>query len=196
MTATPIPPEDAGTSETPESDAPTVAPVDTTHGPSLSTVEWQLAELVRLSEARERTIDRLHEEVQRLRAGELQQTIAPLLRDLLSLHDDLAEAVQQHTTAPREPGSSADVAADDLAIFRDMVGDMLYRFGVEAIAAAPGDVLNLKDHRVVETSVTHDPTADRTIMAVLRTGYRNESRVVRPADVRVFRHRAEDGAAS
>ena len=148
----------------------------------------RLAELLdetnRLGHERERTIDRLHEENQRLRRGELERAIAPLLRDLVRLFDDLDRTMRSF--AQRHGHDPAPVT--ELACFRDAVGDVLYRHGLESYDVAVGAPFDAGVHRALATVPTSDPASHRTIARVIRLGFRNESGVFRFLDADVFKH--------
>src|SRR5947209_3702734 len=67
------------------------------HGQQLREILRALEESTRISTERERVIDRLYEENQRLRAGELQQAVMPILRDLMRLFDDLQKTAAAYS---------------------------------------------------------------------------------------------------
>lgn len=133
----------------------------------------------RLALERERVIDRLHEEVQRLRAGELQQALMPLIRDLIRLHDDLL-ALAAH----RED-------AEPFRVCAATVLDILARQDVEPFEAVPGEAVEPRLHRAARAISAPDAASDRTIAASLRPGFRRGERVIRAADVEVFRFQPE-----
>jgi molecular chaperone GrpE len=127
-----------------------------------------VAESNRLAQDRERIIDRLHDENQRLKAGETQRLLIPVLRDLMGLFDELNRA-QLHT-------------------FRDVVSDILYRHGVERFDAEPNAAFEPRIHKASKAVPTEDPARDRCIARVVRVGFKNEERVLRPLEAEVYRH--------
>lgn len=130
-----------------------------------------------LSRERERLIDRLHEENQTLRAGEFQQRLQPVWRDLIRLHDDLSRTAHNQ-----------DPQVRDLECFRDMVADILFRHcDLEPYSAVSGEPFQPAEHRAVRTVPVADPQMDRTIAGTVRQGFRTHDRVVRAAEVEVFR---------
>lgn len=147
----------------------------------LGALDRGLTGAVRLAEARDATITKLHDEVQRLRAGELHQAAMPLLRDLIQLHDALASAA----------AGGAEAARDELEAFRSMVADILYRHNVEEYGAAVGEPLDAKRHRILAGVDTPDPALDRTVAVVARVGFTREERVIRLADVKAYRFRGQ-----
>jgi molecular chaperone GrpE len=137
-----------------------------------------------LSRERERIIDRLHEENQQLRTGELWQAVAPLFRDLVRLYDDLEQTAQRYEGRIE---SELKDAARDFQSFKDAVVDVLYRHGVERYSASEGSPFNSKEQRALGVVPTQDENLDRAIARVVRAGFRSETRIVRILEAEVFR---------
>jgi molecular chaperone GrpE len=142
----------------------------------------------RISQDRERIIDRLHSENQQLRLGELQQAMLPLFRDLVRLFDDLQQTGSSY--ADRSEVRGEDVAKD-FQCYRDSVADILYRYGVERYTAAEGVTFNSKEHKALGSVPTSEPSKDRTIARSIRDGFRNETRIIRILEAEVYRFTAE-----
>ncbi|WP_149263631.1 nucleotide exchange factor GrpE [Actinomadura sp. K4S16] len=136
---------------------------------------------------REAVIDRLHEENQRLRRGELQAMLEPVRAALYRLHDqarresdrlrapDLAEAPDPRRTAAL------------LAAVADEVADALARLGVERFTVEPGAPYDASRHRPVAVTPVDDPVADGTVTAVQSDGFEQSGKVLRKAAVSVGR---------
>lgn len=142
--------------------------------------EW-LNESNRIATERERIIDRLHQENQQLKSGELQQAMLPVFRDLIRLHDDL------HQTAQRYAEQNNAEAARDFHSYSEAAADILYRYGVERYDAAAGTAFNPKEQRALAAIPTTDESLDRVIAKIVRSGFRSESRNIRLLEVEVFR---------
>jgi molecular chaperone GrpE len=162
---------------------------------SADDVKTQFAELLRaveesnrISTERERVIDRLYEENQRLRSGELEQALMPVLRDLMRLFDDLQKTVS--SCAGRTSLDAAEVLRE-WEYYRDSTLDVLFRQGIEPCVARENSVFDPKEHRACGTVSTTDRSRDRTIARVIRVGFRTETRVLRTADVEVYRANTE-----
>ncbi|WP_433337000.1 nucleotide exchange factor GrpE [Spirillospora sp. CA-294931] len=137
---------------------------------------------------REAVIDRLHEENQRLRRGELQAMFEPVRNALYRLHD-------QARRQARKP-ADADPAAL-LSWFADEVADALARTGVERFAVEPGEPYDAARHRPVLVEEVDDPALAGTVVSVLAEGFEREGRVVRKAEVCVAKAAEKGpGAAS
>lgn len=141
----------------------------------------QVAELVRLGEQREATIDRLHAENQALRAGEREQALVPVFRDLIALHDALDGLATRHAA------EGAAVAAADIARVQESVVDLLARYDVESYTADVNAAFVAKEHRAVKTLETSDPAQHLTVVAVHRVGFRTPAHVIRALEVSVRR---------
>ncbi|WP_329108023.1 nucleotide exchange factor GrpE [Micromonospora sp. NBC_01699] len=144
-------------------------------------------ELVRGNEravARERVIDRLHEENQRLRAGEYRALVRPLVTDLQSLRNDLL----RQGAGLAEPVSPR-AAANLLASFAFSVELTLERVGVQVLRAEPGVPFEPGTHRAVGVVPTLDPDRDGTVAALVSDGYLDvaAARPLVPASVTVHR---------
>ena len=140
-----------------------------------------LNESNRIATERERIIDRLHQENQQLKSGELQQAMLPLFRDLIRLHDDLQQ------TSQRYAGQDNAEAARDFQSYSEAAADILYRYGVERYDAVAGTAFNPKEQRAMAAIPTADESLDRMIAKIVRSGFRTESRNIRLLEAEVFR---------
>jgi molecular chaperone GrpE len=144
-----------------------------------------LEESNRLSQERERIIDRLHQENQQLRQGELQQAMLPVMRDLVRLYDDLTQRARGYASRAE---ATPQEAARDFDCFAEMVTDILYRQGVERYGAREGDAFSSKEHRALGAVQTPEQERERTVARVVRDGFRSESRVIRILEAEVYRY--------
>ncbi|QKG20578.1 nucleotide exchange factor GrpE [Actinomadura verrucosospora] len=146
---------------------------------------------------REAVIDRLHEENQRLRRGELQAMLEPVRAALYRLHD------QARREAGRLAGPDAGEPADPVrtaglfAAVADDVADALARLGVERFTARPGEPYDASRHRPVAVTPVAEPGRDGLVTGVQADGFEQGGKVLRKAAVSVGRlDRAANGAAS
>jgi len=155
----------------------------------LGHIEDQLAEHERLSEQRANIIDRLHEENQRLKQGELTQALAPIYRDLIRLYDDLSKSARTYSAQDSSQGSiQARDPGHEWRFYAETVLDFLYRYGVNMIDIEQGAPFDGKRHRAVETMPTSDPEMNRRVHNIVRPGFQTDMRLVRPADVCVLQY--------
>lgn len=150
----------------------------------LSSMSRRIDELARLGNRREELIDRLHSENQKLRAGEVAQVQAPVLRELIRSYD-LA------VTLARE-GSPA---ARDLDLVRHRLLDGLEQAGVRPLEPDRGAEFDPSFHSAAQRVTTDDPGLDMTVAQTVRVGFvQDGQRVLRPADVAVHRYAAPSSA--
>ncbi len=178
-------PETEGVVEIPLEDA---APDDEVLA-ALARIETRLAENERLIGRQADIATKLHAENQTLRGGELRTAQAALVTSVIRVHDDVLQMAAVETEPERRR---------DLELVADMLADALARTGVDAATAAVGEPFDGTRHRIAEVRETSDPAADRTVAAVLRTGFAwTDGTTVRASEVVVHRHvpRGDDEAA-
>jgi molecular chaperone GrpE (heat shock protein) len=145
---------------------------------ALERLAGRLDELVRLRHHDAELVDRLHAENSRLRAGELTEAMAPLLRGLIRLHD------QMGSLGADDPQSVAGILRKQLLQVLDFAVD------VRPYTAVPGGTFDPARHLGVRRVPTDDPSRDGTIARTVRPGFvRGETTVVRPAETEVYRAR-------
>lgn len=136
------------------------------------------------AEARERVIDQLHAEVERLRVGEQSVLLRPVVADLQHLRGDL---LRQAETLPQDV--TREQAARLLESFALTVELALERCGSEPVRPSVGEPFSPREHRAVGVIDAQRPDQDGTVGAVVAEGYRDTAadRVVVPAKVKVLR---------
>ncbi|WP_245192765.1 nucleotide exchange factor GrpE [Amycolatopsis alba] len=134
--------------------------------------------------ARERVIDRLHAEVERLRAGEQGILLRPVITDLQNLRADLLRQVR---TLPAE--LSGERVAQLLESFALTTELALERCGTEPFRPETGDKFSPREHRAVKVVAASSAGEDGTIAEVVADGYRDlaNDRVATAAKVHVRR---------
>jgi molecular chaperone GrpE (heat shock protein) len=160
----------------------------------LASLSDQLKETNRISRERETVIDKLHQENQRLKQGELQQALLPILRDLIRLYDDLNITAVKYADPAAAAGGEKYV--NDLYCYRETVADILYRHGVEKIEVTPGEDFNSKEHKAVAAAPVAEQEQDRKISRVVRDGFRIETKIIRSVEVEVLRYKTPEVAAA
>ena len=165
----------------PQPQQPDPVPDDSdANGGALAAVREELAALRAETVHLNGILDRLHAENERLRRGETEQMMLPLLRDLIKMADDWRAMATSWSA--RESATPQDVArkCSDVA---DDAGLILGRYGIEEIQPAAGDELQRKLHRAVTFVPVGDPVLDGTVASVRRAGYLYGEKVLRFADV-------------
>lgn len=124
-------------------------------------------------------IDRLHTENERLHHAESQQNMSPTLRELIKLVDDW----RSRGSALREQQDLArlcDEIMDDVTMILD-------RQGVVEFHGLPETEFDRHEHRAVGTQVTDDANLNGYIARARRPGYRRDEKVIRFAEVVVYK---------
>lgn len=136
------------------------------------------------AEARERVIDQLHAEVERLRVGEQGLVLRPVVIDLQNLRADL---LRQARTLPTATGREQVVEL--LESFALSVELALERCGSVPVRPEQGAKFSAREHRAVKVVEASREDEDGTIAEVLADGYRDagSERVLVAAKVHVRR---------
>ena len=135
-------------------------------------------ELLMVARRQTEMADELHKENRRLRDGEIREAVAPLVRGLARLADDVARirGIAEHDS-------------DDLAYIDGQVQELLHDAGVFVTGAQPGEPFDPQIHQATGSAPTDDMHLHRTIAEVRRTGLRrDDGRMLRAVDVVVHRY--------
>lgn len=145
----------------------------------LASHSQRLDELVRIGDRREDQIDRLHEENQRLRAGEIALVQAPPMRELIRTYDLVLQL-------------QAESGNLDLELVRRRLMDAFEQVGVRIFEPADGEAFDHDYHLAVDTMSTAAEEEHMTVVTTTRPGFaRIGGEVVRPAGVRVRRYKRQ-----
>lgn len=120
-------------------------------------------------------IDRLHEENQLLRRGEIDSALLPVLHHFMRVADDA--------------GLMAETSGEksDAGLLRDALLDALSRAGLEVFAPEAGTPFDRAVHAACGTVATDRPELQRTVAGVTRAGFRRTNgKVVRVAEVQLY----------
>jgi molecular chaperone GrpE (heat shock protein) len=131
---------------------------------------------------REAIIDRLHEDNQLLRRGELQALHEPVRNALYRLHDMVKrESLRWAAPEPPDPAHAAAL----LSAVADEIAEALARTGVERFAVKPGEAFDPARHRPVGSEPVTDPLLDGIVMSVLTDGFEKGEQIMRRSEVRI-----------
>lgn len=144
----------------------------------LQAIEAKVSEVARLGDRREALIDRLHEENQRLRVGELAQAQSPVIRELIRTYDLVVTLAAEESPGRRE-----------LELVLRRLLDGLEQFGVRLLDVAADTSFDSALHVGVASAPTPGRDLDMTVERTVRVGFvQDGERVLRPADVEVRRY--------
>ncbi|MFB7916156.1 nucleotide exchange factor GrpE [Streptomyces sp. NPDC056061] len=145
-----------------------------------------LARQQRLAERREEIVTRLHDEVERLRRGETEAALDLVRHSLIRLHDQILRQAE-HVTGPLD----VDELRALLTALADEAADTVARTGVQRYVPQTGEAFDMALQRPVGSAAAGGPEANRTVARVVAAGFVQGERVVRKADVVVFRWEPE-----
>jgi molecular chaperone GrpE len=158
---------------------------------SLEEIRARLAELAKTARRehdraahRERVIDRLHEDNQRLRHSEVHAALEPARAALYRLYDLVRRESERETADPAHVPKLLVAIADELA-------EIIARTGVERMLVGEGDPFDPARHRPAGTHDVEDAELDGTVVTVQRAGFVRGDKVVRRAEVIVARAAAD-----
>ncbi|MFI7297728.1 nucleotide exchange factor GrpE [Streptomyces sp. NPDC050121] len=141
-----------------------------------------LARQQQLAERREEIVTRLHDEVERLRRGEMEKALDLVRHSLIRLHDQILRQAE-NVTAPL----GVDELRSLLTALADEAADTVAGTGVERYVPGLGEAFDMALQRPVGRAAAGGPEADRTVARVMAAGFVQGERVVRKADVVVSR---------
>jgi molecular chaperone GrpE (heat shock protein) len=144
----------------------------------------------------------LHEELKGYKDGFLLQSVyRPIIRDLVSVYDDLTEILRQITEAIAEGSSERDdstAAKKVLSRMRTMemnlghnvefILEVLARLEVTQLPCGEGKLDKCRQ-RAVAVEATDDPEDDTLVLRIVKRGFLWHERVLRPEEVVVKRYK-------
>lgn len=151
---------------------------------AISSLTEQIATDHARAAAREKIIDRLHGEVERLRAGEVRLLLRPVIADLRRLHHDLLAEARSAAGA-----ISPAQAVALLESFAESAELALERCGIAVIRPEPGGRCQPGPHQVTGIKPTGDDGLDGRIFQITSEGYLDvdSGRPIAPARVIIYR---------
>lgn len=138
----------------------------------------------------------LHAELKDYKDGFLIQTVLrPIIRDLISLYDDISEIHRQMKASILDQDARGGVTGGGVVLFESVqqmarnlehnvhfILEVLERMEVTQIPMSSGK-LDKRTQRAVAVEVAEDPDEDQNVMRVLKRGFQCKDRVIRPEEV-------------
>ena len=151
----------------------------------------------------------LHEELKSYKDGFLLQSVyRPIIRDLVSVYDDLTEIHRQITEAIGEGTASSEESAATKKMLERMhtmemnlghnvefILEVLARLDVTQLPVGSGK-LDKTSQRAVAVETTDNPDDHTLVVRLVKRGFLWHERVLRPEEVVVKRYREPANAAS
>jgi hypothetical protein len=134
---------------------------------------------------REQIIDRLHDDNQLLRRGELQAMLDPIRTALYRLHDMVRRESRRWDESAVDGGEPPDPAhvGPLLSAIADEIAETLARAGAERYTVEPGEPYDQARHRPVGTVPVTDAELDGAVVAAHTDGFEQGEQVLRRAEV-------------
>lgn len=146
---------------------------------------------LRYDASREVIIDKLHQEIQDYRNDMLGKIILPVLKDLMSLDNEVIKFVKDRRDLERFPPEKQDWSEllRQVAMFHDDIVEILDRYGV-TMFEEESETFNPRTQRSLDTRLTETQEHHRTIAERIRPGFRWGDQVVRNEEVIVYKYQA------
>jgi molecular chaperone GrpE (heat shock protein) len=125
----------------------------------------------------------------------LEAVLRPVIRDLISLYDDISEIHRQLTLALTKHEERGNFVGSALILFenvmaptnqlehnRDSILEVLERLDVSLLPIGSGK-LDKQSQRAVKVEATEDPGEDQEIIRVVKRGFMWKERIIRPEEV-------------
>jgi molecular chaperone GrpE (heat shock protein) len=176
----PTPAEPAPAEPAPAASAPELAAILaglTSLGSRMDELAEAAAELARLRNRDTELIARLHDDVTRLRTGEISAALNPVVAGMIKLHDQMVSL-----GALNDPDSPVGM------LHTQLLQTMELTCAVKPFSPAAGERFDASRHTGIRRIPTTDASADGTIAGTVRAGFaRADGSVVRVAEVEVHR---------
>ncbi len=149
----------------------------TSLGDRVDKVAAAAAELARLRTRDTDLIARLHDDVTKLRTGEVAAALNPVVTGMIKLHDQMVSL-----------GALTDPASPVGMLDTQLLQTMELTCGVEPFSPEVGERFDASRHTGTRRIPTTDASADGTIAGTIKAGFaRADGSVVRVAEVEVHR---------
>jgi molecular chaperone GrpE (heat shock protein) len=121
----------------------------------------------------------------------LGKVVLPVLRDLISLDNEVLKLVKDRKDSKKFPPEKQDWAnlLDQVAMFHDDITEILERYGIVAFQEE-GERFNPRTQRVLGTVVTEEQDLHRTIAERIRPGFCWGEQLIRNEEVLVYKYDA------
>ena len=145
-------------------------------------------------EHEERSIERMHAELQKYKSDLYAQLVRPILMDVIDIRDSILRAGATYQAKPEGEQSIPNKTFCDYTY--DLL-DILEKNGVEVYQSKPGDTFEPGRQRAVKKIITHDPELHGKVAQSLSGGYSYNGRVLSAEKIHVYFYEkpAEEPAA-
>ena len=171
------PSEPAGGEHAPDVQFAGILDALTSLGDKVDALAATTAELSRLRTRDTDLISRLHDDVTKLRTGEVAAALNPVIAGMIKLHDQMVSL-----------GALSDPASPAAMLDTQLLQTMELTCGVKPFTPERGERFDASRHTGTRRIPTTDASADGTIADTIKAGFvRADGSVVRVAEVEVHR---------
>lgn len=170
--------------------------------PKLDAVQKHLDQSHKVETANQRLFDAMYEELKGYKDQFLFEALQkPVIRDLLSLYDDLSGQSQHlEKFLAEHPTEDATPALEELKSTHNNLSNTVF-FLIEVLnrlevttLESNEEILDHKHHKVVGVQATSNPEEQNHIAKVTRPGFIWKDRILRPTDVIIKKHQETKAA--
>ena len=137
--------------------------------------------------------DTLHAELSDYKNDFVGARLKPVISTMLFLHDAMSKFRKEVDTLVDPPdwlGSkvlSKDLVEGNMMHFQDQMDEALRICEVEKIEVREGEIADTKTQKVIALEPTPDIALDKCVQRIVRSGWRQGSKVFRPTEVAVWK---------
>lgn len=153
----------------------------------LSSLEVLFTKRIMYTDHEEKTLDRMHSELQRYKEDLYFKLIKPILVDVLEMRDSIIRMAEMYAAKPE---GQQDIPLKTFSNYAYDLQEILEKNGIEIFRSEPGgDYVPLRQ-RVVKKLPTTDETLHGKVAQSITSGYLNGDKVLSPEKVSVYVYEA------
>ncbi len=153
----------------------------------LSSLEALFTKRIMYTDHEEKTLDRMHSELQRYKEDLYFKLIKPILVDVLEMRDSIIRMAEMYAAKPE---GQQDIPLKTFSNYAYDLQEILEKNGIEIFRSEPGgDYIPLRQ-RVVKKCPTTDETLHGKVAQSITSGYLNGDKVLSPEKVSVYVYEA------
>lgn len=153
----------------------------------LSSLEALFTKRIMYTDHEEKTLDRMHSELQRYKEDLYFKLIKPILVDVLEMRDSIIRMAEMYAGKPE---GQQDIPLKTFSNYAYDLQEILEKNGIEIFRSEPGgDYIPLRQ-RVVKKLPTADETLHGKVAQSITSGYLNGDKVLSPEKVSVYVYEA------
>lgn len=132
--------------------------------------------------AKEKTIDKISEELKTYKDNFFFQLQKPIFVELIMLYDSLERIINSHSLEQDLPKEQVATLSNNISNIREELLEILYRRDVVPFEDHP-DFLDYKLHKTVKTIPTSEESENNKVEKIVKAGFRWNDKVLRPEEV-------------